>query len=57
MWNRMILTMCLVFVLAGPASSGDMTRDPDRDFNTLYNAGNYSPTGIWSDGTTIGSMT
>ena len=25
----------------------------EKDFNTLYNAGNHSPNGIWSDGTTM----
>ena len=30
-----------------------MTHVPDRDFDTLRAAGNISPTGIWSDGTTI----
>ncbi len=53
MWNRMILTICLVFVLTGPASTGDMTHIPDRDFDTLRAAGNRNPTGIWSDGTTM----
>ena len=31
----------------------DKSRDPDKDFNILQNAGNSSPTGIWSDGTTM----
>ncbi len=53
MWNRMILTICLVFVLTGPASTGDMTHIPDRDFDKLRAAGNRNPTGIWSDGTTM----
>ena len=53
MWNRMILTICLVFVLTGPALTGDMTHIPDRDFDTLRAAGNRNPTGIWSDGTTM----
>ena len=53
MWNRMILTICLVFVLTGSASPGDMTHVPDRDFNTLKAAGNDNPEGIWSDGTTM----
>ena len=49
----MILTICLVFVLTGLASTGDMTHVPDRDFDTLRSAGNRNPTGIWSDGTTM----
>ena len=53
MWNRMILTICLVFVVTGPASTGDMTHIPDRDFDKLRAAGNRNPTGIWSDGTTM----
>ena len=48
MWNRMILTICLVFVLTGLASTGDMTHIPDRDFDKLRAAGNRNPTGIWS---------
>ena len=28
-------------------------RDPDKDFDGLASAGNTSPTGIWSDGTTM----
>ncbi len=28
-------------------------RDEDKDFNTLNDAGNKSPSGIWSDGTTM----
>ena len=28
-------------------------RDSGKDFDTLHAAGNYSPTGIWSDGTTM----
>ena len=28
-------------------------RDPDKDFDTLHAAGNHSPRGIWSDGTTM----
>ena len=51
MWNRMILTMCSVFVLTDPASSGDMTRVPDRDFKLA--SGNRDPKSIWSDGTTM----
>ena len=59
MWNRMILTICLVFVLPGLALTGDMTHVPDRDFDTPRDAGNTSPTGIWSDGTAdyVGSRT
>ncbi len=53
MWNCMILTICLVFVLTGLASTGDMTHVPDRDFDKLRAAGNRNPTGIWSDGTTM----
>ena len=53
MWNRMILTIGLVFVLTGLASTGDMTHIPDRDFDKLRAAGNRNPTGIWSDGTTM----
>ena len=53
MWNRMILTICLVFVLTGPALTGDMTHIPDRDFDKLRAAGNRNPTGIWSNGTTM----
>ncbi|MCY3871253.1 MAG: hypothetical protein OXG87_17010 [Gemmatimonadetes bacterium] len=53
MWNRTILTMCLVFVLTGLALTGDMTHVPDRDFDKLRAAGNRKPTGIWSDGTTM----
>ena len=53
MWNRTILTICLVFVLPGLAFTGDMTHVPDRDFDKLRAAGNRNPTGIWSDGTTM----
>ena len=53
MWNRMILTICLVFVLTGLALAGDMTRATDRDFDKLRAAGNRYPKGIWSDGTTM----
>ena len=53
MWNRTILTICLVFVLPGLAFTGDMTHVPDRDFDKLRTAGNRNPTGIWSDGTTM----
>ena len=53
MWNRIMLTVCSVFALAGPALTGDMTHVSDRDFNTLRAAGNRNPTGIWSDGTTM----
>ena len=53
MWNRLILTICSVFVLTGSASAGDMTHAPDRDFNTLSAAGNQHPQGIWSNGTTM----
>ena len=53
MWNRMTLTMCLVFVLTGLSLAGDMTHIPDRDFDTLRAAGNRNPTGIWSNGTTM----
>ena len=28
-------------------------RDPDRDFDTLREAGNHNPTALWSDGTTM----
>ena len=28
-------------------------RDPAKDFDTLLDAGNYNPQGIWSDGTTM----
>ena len=53
MWNRIMLIICSVFVLIGPASAGDLTRAPDKDFNTLEAAGNKFPEGIWSDGTTM----
>ena len=53
MWNRMILTICLVFVLTGLALTGDMPHVPDKDFDTLRAAGNRNPTGIWSNGTTM----
>ena len=53
MWNRIILTMCLVFVLTGLASAGELTYTPDEDFNTLHTAGRVHPYGIWSDGTTM----
>ena len=53
MWNRMILTICSVFVLTGLALTGDMTHAPDGDFNTLSAAGNQHPQGIWSNGTTM----
>ncbi len=53
MWNRILLTICSVFVLAGPALTGDLTHVPDRDFDTLKDAGNNGPQGIWSDGTTL----
>ena len=53
MWNRLMLTICSVFVLTGPVLAGDLTRAPDRDFNTLEAAGNKFPEGIWSDGTTM----
>ncbi len=53
MWNHIMLTICSVFVLTGPASTGDMTRDPDKDFNKLSTAGNQRPQGIWSNGTTM----
>ena len=43
MWNRLMLTICSVFVLTGPALTGDITRAPDRDFKTLKAAGNRSP--------------
>ncbi len=52
MWNRIIIIICSVFVLTGPASSGDMTHIPDRDFDKLAYE-NKNPTGIWSDGTTM----
>ena len=52
MWNRIMLIICSVFVLTGPASTGDMTHIPDRDFDKLA-YGNKNPTGIWSDGTTM----
>ena len=49
-----VLSLVLVlFVLTGPALTGDMTHVPDRDFDTLRAAGNRNPTGIWSDGTTM----
>ena len=53
MWNRMILTICLVFVLPGLALTGDMTHVQDKDFDKLRAAGNRNPTGIWSNGTTM----
>ena len=53
MWNRIMLTICSVFVLTGLALAGDMTSAMDREFNTLKAAGNRYPTGIWSDGTTM----
>ena len=53
MWNRIILTICLVFMLTGLALTGDMIHIPDRDFDTLRAAGNRNPIGIWSDGTTM----
>ena len=53
MWNRIMLIICSVFVLTDPASAGDMTHIPDRDFNTLRAAGNNESRGIWSDGTTM----
>ena len=31
----------------------DGTRDADKDINTLNNAGNNIPAGLWSDGTTL----
>ncbi len=52
MWNRIMLIICSVFVLTDPASSGDMTHIPDRDFEKLA-SGNRNPTGIWSNGTTM----
>ena len=33
--------------------TSDRSRDPDRDFKTLDIAGNDTPSGIWSDGTTM----
>ena len=51
MWNGIVLIICSVFVLTSPASAGDMTRVPDRDFKLA--SGNRNPTGIWSNGTTM----
>ena len=36
-----------------PPPSNAFTRDPAADFNTLADAGNILPGGIWSDGTTM----
>ena len=36
-----------------PEQSPPYARDPAFDFDTLQDAGNTSPTGIWSDGTTM----
>ena len=52
MWNRIMLIICSMFVLTGPASTGDMTHIPDKDFDKLA-YGNKNPTGIWSNGTTM----
>ena len=35
------------------SQGGDFARDPDEDFDTLDDAGNDNPRGIWSDGTTM----
>ena len=32
---------------------GTKARDAGKDFNTLFDAGNSRPEGIWSDGTTM----
>ncbi len=53
MWKHLILTICSVFVLTGSALTGDLSRVPDKDFNTLEAAGNKFPEGIWSNGTTM----
>ena len=53
MWKHLMLTICSVFVLTGSALTGDLSRVPDKDFNTLEAAGNEFPEGIWSDGTTM----
>ena len=36
-----------------PALSTAFARDPAAEFNGLHSAGNTSPTGMWSDGTTM----
>ena len=40
-------------VLPVPTPSNAFTRNPAADFNTLADAGNGAPGGIWSDGTTM----
>ena len=36
-----------------PTTWPQRRRDATKDFDTLAGAGNYSPSGIWSDGTTM----
>ena len=51
--QRWAVDVITVDVTNPVTETGDFARDPDEDFNTLDAAGNDSPEGIWSDGTTM----
>ena len=51
--QRWAVNVITVDVANPVTDSGDFARDPDEDFDTLDAAGNDSPEGIWSNGTTM----
>ena len=51
--QRWAVNVITVDVTNPVTETGDFARDPDEDFDTLDDAGNDSPEGIWSDGTTM----
>ena len=51
--QRWAVAVITVDVTNPVSPTGDFARDPDEDFDTLDDAGNDNPKGIWSDGTTM----
>ena len=51
--QRWAVNVITVDVTNPVTETGDFARDPDEDFDTLDDAGNDSPEGIWSEGTTM----
>ena len=51
--QRWAVAVITVDVTNPVSPTGDFARDPDEDFDTLDDAGNDNPRGIWSDGTTM----
>lgn len=53
-WGRRAVFSCLLLAGLAAANAATFTeRNPARDFDGLRNAGNTSPQGLWSNGTTM----